>query len=187
MREMDGEELWVFGYGSLIWQPGFDFAERVTARLTGWHRSFFMRSVHYRGTEAAPGLVLALDAGDGAVCNGIGYRVAPARAAQVLDYLRERELVASAYVERFLPLTLADGREVEAVTYVIDPAQPLYCGHLTLEQQAQIIARACGNRGPNCEYLFNTNEHLHELGLADQDMDWLARRVRDVMVADAPR
>ena len=183
---MGDNSLWVFGYGSLIWQPGFAHADRTLARLDGWHRSFCMHSVHYRGTETDPGLVLALDRAEGASCNGLAFRVTPDDAGGVLDYLRARELVASAYVEARLPLQLADGDVVEAVTYVIDRAQPMYCGAMTLEQQAQIIARARGNRGPNADYLFNTAAHLAELGLADPDLDWLATRVRALIGADDP-
>ncbi len=170
--------LWVFGYGSLMWEPGFDWQDRVLARLTGWHRSFCMRSIHHRGTEDRPGLVLALDAAEAAACNGVAYAVAPDRADETLGYLRERELISSAYLEKTLPISLADGRMVEAVTYVIDPDHVQYCGGLPLEEQARIIATAVGGRGPNTEYLWNTAAHLGELGLADPDLDWLAARVR---------
>ncbi|MBW6506332.1 MAG: gamma-glutamylcyclotransferase [Rhodobacteraceae bacterium] len=171
---------WIFGYGSLIWHPGFDPAERLRARLPGWHRGFCMRSLHYRGTRAAPGLVLALDAAPGAVCNGVALAVPEAEKAEVLAALRARELTASAYVERCLPLQLEDGREVDAICYVIDRAHPLYCG-LSLEAQAEIIARAAGERGANADYLFNTAAHLAELGLADADLDQLATRVRQLL------
>lgn len=172
--------LWVFGYGSLMWEPGFDWQDRVLARLSGWHRSFCMRSIHHRGTEAEPGLVLALDAAEGAVCDGVAFAVAAENADRTLNYLRERELISSAYLEKSLPVALADGRRVEAVTYVIDPDHVQYCGGLPLEEQARIIATAVGGRGPNVEYLWNTAAHLGELGLADPDLDWLAARVRDL-------
>lgn len=177
---MGDTTLWVFGYGSLIWQPGFAHAERLPALLDGWHRSFCMHSVHYRGTVETPGLVLALDAADGAACAGVAFGIAEPEADSVIEYLRERELVASAYVERMLPLSLADGREVEAVTYVIDRDHPLYAGALNLEDQAAIIARAEGNRGCNADYLFNTAAHLAELGFADPDLEHLAARVRAI-------
>ncbi|MDW4549432.1 gamma-glutamylcyclotransferase [Defluviimonas sp. D31] len=176
--------LWVFGYGSLMWEPGFEYRERTLARLEGWHRSFCMRSIHHRGTSDHPGLVLALDAAGGACCNGVAYSVEAARAAETLDYLRERELISSAYLERTLPIALRDGRSLEAVTYVIDPDHVQYCGGLGLEEQAGIIATARGGRGPNTEYLWNTAEHLHELGIADPDLDWLSERVRS-LTADA--
>ncbi len=170
--------MWVFGYGSLIWQPDFPVAEAVTARLEGWHRSFCMRSIHHRGSEARPGLVLALDAAPGAVCLGLAFRVAPGAEAETLAALRERELISSAYLEREVELALTDGRTVRALAYVIDPAHAQYCGGLPLEEQAQIIARAQGGRGPNRDYLWNTAAHLDALGLGDPDLDWLAARVR---------
>ena len=170
--------LWVFGYGSLVWNPGFDPAEKVLARLTGYHRSFCMRSIHHRGTEADPGLVLALDAAPAAVCQGVALLVGDGEEEVVLADLRERELISSAYVEKNLPLDLVDGRRVMAVTYVVDPDHLQYCGRLALEEQAQIIARAVGGRGPNDEYLFRTVDHLTELGIGDHDLEWLTHRVQ---------
>lgn len=170
--------MWVFGYGSLIWHPGFAVAEQRVARLTGWHRSFCMRSIHHRGTEAAPGLVLALDAAAGAVCDGVAFRVAPGAEAETLAGLRERELISSAYLERELPVALAGGGRVTALAYVIDPDHVQYCGGIALEEQAQIIAAAVGGRGPNRDYLFSTAAHLAALGIADPDLEWLAARVR---------
>lgn len=170
--------MWVFGYGSLVWNPGFDVTERVIARLSEFHRSFCMRSVHHRGTDDNPGLVLALDAAPGALCHGVALRAKPEEAECVLAYLRERELVSSAYLEKRLEIALDDGRQVEALTYVVDADHVQYCGGLDLEEQAQIIARAVGGRGPNTEYLFNTTAHLKQLGIHDKELDWLVRRVR---------
>lgn len=172
------EPLWIFGYGSLIWDPGFAPAERVLARLSGWHRSFCLASWVHRGTQAVPGLVLALDEDARAVCNGVAFRAAEAEADRVLAALRARELVTSAYLERWLPVDLADGRRVTAVTYVIDPAHEQYAGGLSLDAQAEIIARAQGGRGPNRDYLYNTAAHLAELGLRDAELDAIAARVR---------
>ena len=171
------EPLWVFGYGSLIWDPGFAPAEACPARLEGWHRSFCMHSIHFRGTPEAPGLVLALDAAEGAHCKGLALRVAEAEADRVLAEIRARELVTDAYLERALPVTLADGRQITAITYVIDRAGPQYCA-LDFETQAQTIAHAVGARGPNRDYLFNTAAHLASLGLSDPDLEALAARVR---------
>ena len=170
--------MWVFGYGSLVWNPGFDVQERVLATLPGYARSFCMRSIHHRGTEENPGLVLALDRCENSVCEGVGMSVATHQQDAVLDYLRERELISSAYLEKILRLKLSDGREVEAVTYVVDPDHVQYCGGLDLEEQAHIISRAVGGRGPNDEYLFNTTDHLMELGLHDADLAWLYNRVK---------
>jgi len=119
--------MWVFGYGSLVWNPGFEAQERVLATLPGYHRSFCMRSVHHRGSHEDPGLVLALDAAEGARCRGVGLSVAAGQEARVLSYLRERELISSAYLERMLEVELTDGRRVPAVTYVVDPAHVQYC------------------------------------------------------------
>ncbi len=137
-----------------------------------------MRSIHYRGTPEAPGLVLALDAAEGATCAGVAYRVAPDDRAQVLAYLHERELISDAYLERRLVVRLAAGPEVEAVTYVIDHAHAQYCASLTLDEQAAIIARAAGRTGTNADYLWNTVAHLDALGLSDPDLAWLGERVR---------
>ncbi|MEM8630973.1 MAG: gamma-glutamylcyclotransferase [Pseudomonadota bacterium] len=177
---MNTDPAWVFAYGSLMWDPGFDVAERQLARLEGFHRSFCMRSIHHRGTVENPGLVLALDALSGAVCNGLALRIAPGAEVAAMAYLRERELVSSAYLERTVNLRLKDGRDVKAVSYIVDTDHVQYCGHLDLEEQAQIIARSVGGRGPNWEYLKNTAAHLVELGLRDPDLDWLNLRVGEL-------
>jgi glutathione-specific gamma-glutamylcyclotransferase len=171
--------LWVFGYGSLIWDPGFPVAERRIARLDGWHRSFCMRSIHHRGTIDQPGLVLALDQAEGASCTGIAFRVEPGHEAATLTGLRERELISSAYLERVLAVT-TDAGPIDALAYVIDPDHVQYC-QLDREAQARIIANATGGRGPNRDYLWSTTAHLAELGIADPDLDWLASRVRDLI------
>ncbi|MCF1710512.1 gamma-glutamylcyclotransferase [Tabrizicola sp. J26] len=170
--------MWVFGYGSLIWNPGFPVAERQVARLDGWHRSFCMRSIHHRGTVEDPGLVLALDRAESAHCDGVAFLVSPGEEGGTLATLRERELISSAYLETSLPVTLRDGRQVEALVYVIDPHHEQYCGGLPLEEQAQIILRAAGGRGSNRDYLYSTAHHLAELGIADDDLTWLDVRVR---------
>lgn len=172
--------MWVFGYGSLIWNSGFPVAESRVATLDGFARSFCMWSVHYRGTTENPGLVLGLAAREGAHCRGVALRVAPGAEAETLDYLRERELTASAYEERQVPLDIGGGTPVRAVTYVVDPSHALSCGELTLEEQARIIARAAGNRGPNAEYLFNTVAHLRSAGIDDSDLSWLVARVKEL-------
>lgn len=172
--------LWVFGYGSLIWHPGFAVAEQRIARLDGWHRSFCMRSIHHRGTVADPGLVLALDRAAGASCAGVAFRVASGAEAETVAILRERELISSAYLEEWLAVWLEDGSPITALSYVIDPAHDQYCGGLPLETQAQIIAHAVGGRGPNRDYLCNTARHLADLGIGDPDLEWLVQRVREI-------
>jgi len=169
--------LWVFGYASLIWDPGFPVAERIGARLEGYERSFCMSSIHHRGTETQPGLVLALDACPEAQCAGLALRVAEADAAETIAYLRARELVSSAYLERLVEITLRDGRRVTALTYVIDRDHDQYCAKLTPEEQAQIITAATGGRGPNRDYLWNTFKALKEMNISDEKLSWLAARV----------
>jgi cation transport protein ChaC len=171
--------LWIFGYGSLLWHPGFEPADRVRARLAGYHRSFCMLSIHHRGTVEKPGLVLALDAVGASFCDGLALRVREGEEEAVLAYLRERELISSAYVETTVSLSLEDGRKIEAVAYVIDPDHEQYC-QFDLEEQAHRIAGAVGGRGPNPEYLFNTADHLAELGIHDSDLAWLCGRVREL-------
>jgi cation transport protein ChaC len=172
--------MWVFGYGSLLWNPGFEVAETAIGTLPDYARSFCMRSIHHRGTVAEPGLVLALDEQVGEACEGVALRVSAGHEAKTLAYLRERELISSAYLEKNISVRLLDGRAVTALVYVIDEAHEQYCGGLPLEDQAQIIARAVGDRGPNTEYLYNTADHLRTVGLHDPALDWLAARVREI-------
>jgi len=171
--------LWVFGYGSLIWQPGFDFDDRRLAVLQGYRRAFCMTSIAYRGTPDAPGLVLSLDLDPAGSCHGVAYHVPAGAAAATHAYLRERELVSYAYDEARVPLELDGGERVEALAYVSNRAHPQYCGGLSLERQAEVIARAKGPKGPNADYLLNTVESLEALGLHDADLVRLADLVRD--------
>ncbi|MBM7066081.1 gamma-glutamylcyclotransferase [Actibacterium sp. 188UL27-1] len=170
--------LWVFGYGSLIWNPGFPVAEQAIAMLSGYRRGFCMSSIHHRGSVEAPGLVLALDILAGASCHGVAFKVAEGAEADTLATLRERELISSAYYEAVIPLDLADGRATQALAYVVDQTHDQYRGDMDLERQAQIIAGAQGGRGPNTEYLWNTVDHLRELGIQDPELEWLDGRVR---------
>lgn len=172
--------MWVFGYGSLLWNPGFPVARSERATLHGYARSFCMSSIHHRGTEENPGLVLALDEQQGANCTGLALAVEAAHEERTLEELRARELISSAYVERMLDVHLDNGQVVNAVTYVIDPHHVQYCGGIPLEEQAQIIAHAVGGRGPNPEYLYNTASHLADIGLSDPDLEWLSQRVRTI-------
>jgi glutathione-specific gamma-glutamylcyclotransferase len=172
--------LWIFAYGSLIWDPCFPVAARHVGRVTGWQRSFCMWSVRYRGTDANPGLVLALDRAPGAVCDGVAFCVqAGAEDAAIAD-LRTRELISSAYLETVLPVLLDTGDVVQAVAFVIDPSHVQYAGRMALDDQARIIAAAHGLRGPNRDYLFATADHLVRLGLRDTELDALCARVRDL-------
>lgn len=171
--------FWVFGYGSLLWNPGFTPSRTMRARLHDYHRSFCMLSIHHRGTDEEPGLVLALDAVSGGQCTGVAFEIPEAEEATVLAALRERELVSSAYLEKTVTLVADDGTEITALAYVIDPDHVQYC-QFELEKQAQMIATAVGGRGPNTEYLYNTAAHLTEMGIRDADMEWLVTRVQAI-------
>lgn len=174
---MNDSALWVFGYGSLIWEPGFAVAEHQIARVEGYHRSFCMRSIHHRGTVDDPGLVLALDQAEGAHCDGVAYRVQTGAEDQTLEYLRARELISSAYLEVQVDVHMKQGQSTQATCFVIDPEHEQYCGGLPLAEQARIIARSIGGRGPNWDYLYNTAQHLKDLGLEDPELEWLSREV----------
>lgn len=175
--------LWVFGYGSLLWNPGFKPVEERRAVLLGYQRSFCMLSIHHRGSEEEPGLVLALDAAEGHQCTGVAFQIADAEKDEVLSYLRERELISSAYYEDMLPIQFDDGTEVQALCYVISRDHRQYC-NFDLETQAQMIARSTGGRGPNSEYLYNTAAHLDQMSIKDDDMRWLVGRVRAILAEE---
>jgi glutathione-specific gamma-glutamylcyclotransferase len=172
--------LWVFAYGSLIWDPCFPISARHVGRVAGWQRSFCMWSVRYRGTDTDPGLVLALDRAEGAFCDGVAFRVQAGTEDAAMAELRRRELISSAYLETVLPVTLETGDVVQAVAFVIDPGHAQYAGQMALDDQARIIAGAHGMRGPNRDYLFATADHLASLGLRDAEMETLCGLVRDL-------
>ncbi len=169
--------LWVFGYGSLLWDPGFVPVRQVKACLHDYHRSFCMLSIHHRGTEDHPGLVLALDKDPGGRCTGVAFEVAPEDEVRVLQELRARELISSAYYEDTVELVTDEGETIKALAYIINRDHEQYC-QFDLEKQAQMIATAVGGRGPNTEYLYNTAAHLNEMQIKDTDMAWLVTRVR---------
>ncbi|MGH6735184.1 MAG: gamma-glutamylcyclotransferase [Methyloceanibacter sp.] len=170
-------ELWVFGYGSLMWRPGFEFAESASAALIGAHRSLCIYSFHHRGTTEAPGLVLGLD--EGGACRGVAFRVPDAKRDLTLAYLREREQITEVYVEDYRPVSLLDGsgRELEALCYIVDRAHPQYAGKLSIDAQARLVRAAVGRSGANIEYVLNTVRHLEEAGIHDVELMALAARL----------
>lgn len=169
------DDFWVFGYGSLMWNPGFTFEERQTARLHGYRRALCIRSNVYRGTVDKPGLVLGLERGGS--CHGVAFRVSSKNHDEVMAYLRARELVTNVYKEKLVPLNLEDGRRLTAVTYVADPGHEQYvCGISALEA-AHIIASAAGSSGPNQDYVVNTIAHLKALDIRDQLLEEIAGEV----------
>jgi len=170
--------MYVFGYGSLIWDPGFEFEASELAEIKGYKRSFSMWSIHHRGTIDKPGLVLALEKSPNKNCRGIAFEISPKNSLHVLRYLRERELVSSAYQEIEVEIKLAKSKKlVKAITFVIKNDHDQYC-QLTLDEQARVIAEAEGGRGRNDEYLFKTEKKLTELGIISSDIRYLVQQVR---------
>lgn len=165
------DERWVFGYGSLMWRPGFDYVERDAATLHGRRRAFCIYSVHHRGTYERPGLVLGLAPG-GAV-RGAAFRVAEADWPKVYAYLLEREQPTETYIEARRAVRLADGRRVEALVFLSDVRHAQWAGNLSLERQAELIAGARGLSGPNVDYLRDLVAHLREEGVRDTAMEHL--------------
>ena len=169
------DEFWVFGYGSLMWRPGFDYVDASHARLFGYHRALCVRSHVHRGTPERPGLVLGLDRGGS--CLGIAFSVSPDKSDKVLSYLRARELVTHVYKERRVPLALKSGRRVHAVAYVVDRAHAQYAGELSAGDAAGIVRGAVGKSGANEDYVINTVNHLRQMNIHDHWLEQVARQI----------
>ena len=157
--------IWVFAYGSLMWQPDFPYAEVRPALLRGYHRSLCVYSVRYRGTPEEPGLVLGLDRGG--ACSGRAYRVNRCDWEAVREYLYSREMVTRTYEPRFLNVRLDCGTRVPAYSFVVRRDHPQYTGNMPEEQIVELVRRGVGARGRASEYLANTVAHLNDCGIAD--------------------
>lgn len=175
-----GRDLWIFGYGSLMWSPGFRASEKSPALLRGYHRALCIRSIRYRGTPRRPGLVLGLC--HGGSCWGMAFRVPAARARRVLAALWAREMMNKVYKPTMLPATLERGQRVRALAFVADTAHPQYAGELDLHGRARMVAQGVGQRGRCVDYIRNTLEHMLALGVTDPHLarilDIAARRTR---------
>jgi cation transport protein ChaC len=166
---------WVFGYGSLMWNPGFATAETMPARLHGWHRALCIRSEHYRGTPRKPGLILGLL--PGGACRGLAHRLPPKQYDAVRRYLRTREIDNDGvYLEQVRPIHLADGRTVAALVYLADRTHRQFAGKLLPAAALRLVRQGHGATGSNLDYLLNTVRHLAGLGLEDRLLERLARR-----------
>ncbi|MBJ3777184.1 gamma-glutamylcyclotransferase [Acuticoccus mangrovi] len=168
--------LYVFGYGSLMWRPDFPYEEKQFATIRGRHRRLCVYSFVHRGTEDRPGLVMGLDRGG--ACRGVAFRVADRDHDDVVAYLRAREQVTSVYLEKIVPTTLADGRNVAALTYVVDRTHRQYAGRLSLDETVTQVRGAIGRSGRNEDYVLATADLLHEAGIADPRLSTLAERLR---------
>ena len=174
---LDVNDLWVFGYGSLMWRPGFAFVETSPARLHGYRRDMCLLSFHYRGTHDVPGLVCGLMAGPsgGGDCSGRAYRIAAIDADHALEYLDARELITDIYIPRHLPIALAAGRTAVARVYLADTAHEQFVGDWSDAEKVRHILQGKGSEGRSLEYLRNLVQHLHELGIADAHMEALLK------------
>jgi cation transport protein ChaC len=173
LMQQDDGDFWVFGYGSLMWRPGFDFLDSALAWVHGYHRSLCIFSHVHRGTPERPGLVLGLDYGGS--CQGVAFRVAAKAREATLAYLRERELVTSVYQEKTVGLRFSEGGTARAIAYIADRSHRQYAGRLPLEEVTRLVASGVGVYGDNPAYVRNTYEHLLQLDIHD---DALAKVVR---------
>ncbi len=172
-------EFWVFGYGSLMWRPGFAYAEQCPAVLTGLHRQLCIYSHVHRGTPGNPGLVMGLDRGGS--CHGIAYRVAEKDRIATIDYLREREQVTMVYIESLRTIALMGGerRKVTALTYVVDRRHDQYAGRLGLDVQLELVRKGVGQSGRCIDYVRSTAAHLADIGLHDHGLEALVKALDD--------
>ncbi len=167
-------DLWVFGYGSLMWRPGFDFEERTLATVRGYRRALCVYSHVHRGTPERPGLVLGLDRGGS--CKGVAFRVSAAKAEATIAYLRAREQVTMVYREIRLRAALADGRKVDVLSYAVDRAHVQYAGALALPELERFVGQGVGVSGANPDYVRQTYQHMTEIGITDTVLAALTRR-----------
>jgi cation transport protein ChaC len=158
-------DLWVFGYGSLMWAPGFVFSERSVGLLRGYHRALCILSTRYRGTHRRPGLVMGLCRGGS--CWGMAFRVPAARVRVALRRLWNREMPRRVYRAKLVPVRVSRGRRVRALAFIADPAHPQFMRELDLRSRAQLVAQGVGERGPCTEYIRATLRHMRELGVGD--------------------
>jgi glutathione-specific gamma-glutamylcyclotransferase len=178
--EQESGDLWVFGYGSLMWRPGFAYLDRVPARLIGLHRALCVYSFVHRGTPERPGLVLGLDRGG--MCRGIAYRVAAAARAATVAYLRGREQVTTVYLETMRQIELEDGARtrVRALCYIVDRSHVQYAGRLSLAESVHHVRQGHGKSGPNRDYVLETVTALEALGYRETDLHLVAAQLQGV-------
>ncbi len=160
---------YVFGYGSLIWNPGFPFVSSQKALLRGAHRSLSIYSHRHRGTPERPGLVFGLSRGGS--CLGVAFEVEASGWPAVFDYLQEREQDRGVYREAWRKVNLVDGREVSALAYLVNESHPQFAGRLSVAAQVELVRAGTGESGRNTEYVRNTANHLLSLGIRDRVLD----------------
>ena len=169
MAALPKGDLWIFGYGSLMWSPGFSYRQKALGRVFGYHRALCILSTRYRGTKRKPGLVMGLCRGGS--CWGMAFRVHAGRVRHALQRLWQREMPRRVYAPRLLEVELASGRRVHALAFLADPAHPAYVRELDLHGRARLVAQGIGQRGTAVDYIRNTLEHMHELGVGDPHLE----------------
>ena len=162
-------QFWVFGYGSLMWSPCFDYTRKALGRAHGYHRALCILSTRYRGTHRKPGLVMGLC--HGGSCWGVAYRIHAARLPHALARLWHREMNRRVYEPRLIPVRLSSGRSVRALAFVADPSHPSYVRELDLHGRARLVAQGIGVRGPCVDYIRNTLDHMHGVGVRDPHLE----------------
>ena len=158
-------DLWVFGYGSLMWSPDFQYADRKIGLVHGYHRALCILSSRYRGTPEKPGLVMGLCRGGS--CWGLAFRVHNAQGKEVLDLLWKREMLNNVYMPKFVPVTVTGGRRVQALAFVADTTHRQFVDELDVDSRARLVAQGVGQRGRCVDYIRNTLDHMRELGMHD--------------------
>jgi len=162
-------DLWVFGYGSLMWSPGFRCSEKSVAFLRGYHRALCILSTRYRGTDRRPGLVMGLC--HGGSCWGMAFRIPAARVPRVLASLWQREMQRRVYEARLLPVRIGRGARARALAFVADVRHPQFARELDLHGRARLVAQGIGQRGRCTDYIRNTLEHMYALGVTDPHLE----------------
>lgn len=169
MAELPKGDLWVFGYGSLMWSPGFSYKEKALGRVHGYHRALCILSTRYRGTKRKPGLVMGLCRGGS--CWGMAFRVHALRVRDALSRLWQREMPRRVYAPRLLQVELVSGRRVRALAFLADPDNPAYVRELDLHGRARLVAQGIGQRGPCVDYIRNTLDHMRGVGVTDPHLE----------------
>ena len=169
MASLPQGEFWVFGYGSLMWSPCFAYREKRLARAHGFHRALCILSTRYRGTHQKPGLVMGLCPGGS--CWGMAFRIGHRDVRRCLLQLWQREMPRRVYRPRLVPIRLESGRRLRALAFVADPAHPAYVRELDLHGRARLVAQGIGQRGPCVDYIKNTRDHMHEVGVRDPHLE----------------
>jgi glutathione-specific gamma-glutamylcyclotransferase len=188
VEHLPRDDLWIFGYGSLMWHPDFRYTRKSVGLIRGYHRALCILSTRYRGTSARPGLVMGLCRGGS--CWGMAFLVPAARVRSVLRKLWKREMLRRVYEPRIVPVRVRSGHKVRALTFVADAAHPQYVRELDLHGRAQLVAQGVGQRGRCTEYIRRTLEHMYELGVTDPHLERVletAEAIRSSAVAKRAR